>query len=86
MCCWPKLYGDICASCKTKRFSDEPREDMSNKEIAISLGVSIKAIEKHMTKAISRIGRICRKLIHWLTKEIPRIDIYYFHAFMHVFK
>jgi RNA polymerase sigma-70 factor (ECF subfamily) len=41
---------------KTKRvFLMSRAENMSNKEIAISLGVSIKAIEKHITKAISLI-------------------------------
>lgn len=41
---------------KTKRvFLMSRAENMSNKEIAVSLDVSIKAIEKHMTKAISLI-------------------------------
>lgn len=41
---------------KTKRvFLMSRAENMSNKEIAVSLGVSIKAIEKHITKAISLI-------------------------------
>lgn len=41
---------------KTKRvFLMSRMESMSNKEIASSLGVSVKAIEKHMTKAIAII-------------------------------
>ena len=41
---------------KTKRvFLMSRVESMSNREIASSLGVSVKAIEKHMTKAIAII-------------------------------